>query len=94
MKSYFQAFKLLFYLLSTFLFFLLGMILAGVSGAADGQGLAGGAIVLFYGLIAAGIALIFSIVAGSYFPKNIILKLNYAFASLIVVIILVLRYRR
>lgn len=40
----------------------LGMAFAGLTGAADGQGLAGGAIVLGYGVIFAAIGLILSVV--------------------------------
>jgi hypothetical protein len=51
----------LFYLLALLDFFLLGLFLAGITGAGEGQGLAGGAIVLFYGLIGGGLALVIAI---------------------------------
>lgn len=52
---------LLFYLLIILVFFAIGILYAGLTGAAEGQGLAGGAIVFFYGIISAFLAFIFSL---------------------------------
>lgn len=43
---------------------LAGMLIASVTGAAEGQGLAGGAVVLYQGLLGAGIGLIASGITG------------------------------
>jgi uncharacterized protein YacL len=61
MKKIFSPAALLFYLLSTLVFFILGMSFAGITGAAENQGLAGGAIVVFYGIITAILAFVVSL---------------------------------
>ena len=57
MKKVFQPAALLFYFLVLMTFLLLGMTFAGFTDAAKGQGLAGGTIILGYGVLFAVIAL-------------------------------------
>ena len=52
MKTLFKPSNILFYFLSAILFFFLGMIFAGITNAGKDQGLAAGAIVFGYGIIA------------------------------------------
>jgi len=61
MKKIFRPAALLFYLLSLLVFFIIGIIVAGLSGAAENQGLAGGAIVVFYGIVSALLAFVVSL---------------------------------
>ena len=74
--------SLLMYLLVILVFLLAGITIAGASGVAKGQGLAGGAIVFFYGVITATIAFIIVLfVAYKAKPKTII-KINKIFGIL------------
>ena len=57
-------------------FFLIGLVIAKLTAAAEGQGLAGGAIVLFYGLVSALIGLIAAIALGYFLPLKRIKQLN------------------
>jgi hypothetical protein len=62
MSKFIKPASILFYLLSFVAFVLLGATLAAVTGAAKGHGLAGGAIVLGYGIMFGFFALIGSII--------------------------------
>ena len=74
--------SLLMYLLVILVFLLAEMTIAGASGVAKGQGLAGGAIVFFFGVITATIAFIIVLfVAYKAKPKTII-KINKIFGIL------------
>lgn len=57
--------------------FLIGVLLVGITGAAKNQGLAGGAIVLGYGIIGAGIGLILSLILVSKLDGKIIVRANW-----------------
>ncbi len=85
--------KLLFYLLSSFLFFFIGMVLAGISGVAKGQGLAGGAIILGYGVMSGAIALIASIILAIYLKPSTIYFLNKVLGGIAAIAMLFLVYR-
>ena len=61
MKNLIKPASLLLYLLTVIVFFAGGLLFAIITDAAKNQGLAGGAIVLFYGVIAAFIAFVISI---------------------------------
>ena len=54
----------------------MGASLAGAMGVADNQGLAGGAIIFFYGLISALVALVVSIILVSRIDRAIIIRIN------------------
>lgn len=66
-------YNLLFYLLSTILSLLAGMLTAGLTNAGKGQMMAGGAIVVFYGLVGSVIGLVLSLVLAKRFEKRIII---------------------
>ncbi len=76
MKKLLKPAALLFYLLSILVFFLLGMSLAGITSAVAGQGLAGGAILFFYGIVTAFLAFIVSIVIAYRVKLKTITLLN------------------
>ncbi|MEZ5059139.1 MAG: phage holin family protein [Saprospiraceae bacterium] len=76
----------LFYLLALLDFFLLGLFLAGITGAGEGQGLAGGAIVLFYGIIGAGLALVVAIYLAIVTNLNFIKTANKILGALFIVL--------
>lgn len=61
MKKYFKPVYLAFYILILVSFFVVGMFYASLTGASEGKGLAGGAIILCYGLLFGFIAFIISI---------------------------------
>ena len=61
MKKLFKPASLLLYFLTILSFFLAGFLYAALTGAGKGQGLAGGAIVLGYGVLSAGVAFVISI---------------------------------
>jgi uncharacterized membrane protein YeiB len=74
--SMLKPYSLLLYLLSSINFFFLGIIYAGIVDAGKGQMLAGGAIVLGYGVIAAFIGLIFALFIAYKFNKKHIVYTN------------------
>ncbi len=61
MSKFIKPSSILLYLLSFVVFVILGATFAGLTGAADGQGLAGGAIVLGYGIMFGFFAIVVSI---------------------------------
>lgn len=61
MKNLIKPASILLYLLTIIVFFTAGFLFAVLTGAAENQGLAGGAIVLFYGVISAFFAFIISL---------------------------------
>jgi len=81
-----KPYSLLLYFLSFIAFFFIGASIVGITGAAKGQGLAGGAIVFGYAVIAAVIALIIAIVIASKVSRKLIINLNKILAILIVVL--------
>ena len=67
----------LMYIMAIPVFFMLGMAFGAWIGAAEGQGLAGGAIILFYGFIAAFIGLFLMIVVAARVKQlSVIKKIN------------------
>lgn len=87
MKNIFRPSAWLFYLLTMFYFFILGGFTAKWSGAVNGQGLAGGAIVLSYGLIAMAIGLVLAFFMVSRSNESLIKRLNIIFTVLFILII-------
>ncbi len=82
MNKLFKPVSLLMYLLVVLVFFIAGMTIAGISGVAEGAGLAGGAIVLFYGLIAAILAFILALFVAHKTQIETIIKINKIFGIL------------
>ena len=67
-------------------FFMLGAFLAGKLGVAEGQGLAGGAIVLGYGLVAGIIGLILGVVLSRYLSAQWLVRLSIVFGLIATVL--------
>ncbi|HEX5025680.1 MAG TPA: hypothetical protein VFV68_10425 [Agriterribacter sp.] len=84
---------LLLYLLSVMVFFCTGMWYVAISGMAKNQGLAGGAIVLFNGLIFAVSAFVASIFLAYYATHKTIIIANRILAIILAAFIIVFIYR-
>ncbi|WP_411031892.1 hypothetical protein [Spongiimicrobium sp. 3-5] len=93
MQQLFKPAKLLLYLLAAILGLMLGAMLAGLLGAGKGQGLAGGAIVLGYGVMGSLIAFISSIIIASYLTVKQVIKINKIVVILLLIFIGGLTYR-
>lgn len=84
MKKFVKPYAIVLYLFSFMVFFMAGMLYTGITGAAEGQGLAGGAIVFMNGLsfaVAAFIVAVFAVnyaAPGSVRITNIILLVVFA----------------
>lgn len=91
MKKLYKPACLLFYFLMLASFFLLGLLYASWIEAGKGQMLAGGAIVLGYGLLFAGIAFIASFFIVYYAKHRIIVVCNIVLAVFIMATILIFR---
>ncbi|NHE56917.1 MFS transporter [Cyclobacterium plantarum] len=83
MKKLFKPASLLFSLLSLVVFFLIGMLYAGWIDAGKGQGLAGGAIVLGWGVIFALIAFVVSFFLTYRIVHKKIIVLNWVLFALL-----------
>ncbi|MDO5979542.1 hypothetical protein [Flavivirga spongiicola] len=79
-----KLYSFLLYFLAIIAFFFLGIVYAGIIEAGKGQMLAGGAIVLGYGLIGALIGLCLSLVLAYKSKRQIILKTNGLLALIII----------
>ena len=84
---------LLLYLLSVLVFFCTGMLYVAISGIAKNQGLAGGAIVLFNGLIFAVSAFVASLFLAYYATHKSIVITNRVLAAILAVFIVLFIYR-
>jgi len=77
MKKLIKPASIAFYFLFAIVFFFLGMYIAGVTGVGKNQGLAGGAIVLVYGLFSGGLAFIASFFIVRYVLHKWVVRLNW-----------------
>jgi len=93
MKNLFKPASLLLYFLVILLFFLGGMAIAGVTDAAKGQGLAGGAIVFMYGVIMAIIAFIISLFVTYNANFKTIIRINKILGILLLLAICLVVFR-
>lgn len=93
MKKLFKPACLLFYLLMILVFFFFGVYFAVITGAADGQGLAAGAIVIGYGVFTAFVALLVSFFIAYSASPNTIVRLNQGLAIILLVFISITAYR-
>ena len=93
MKKLIRPASILFCFLIVVIFFLAGMYLAKLVGAAKSQGLAGGAIVLFYGLVSAVIAFIVALVMVYQVRHGTIVKANWVFGIIFLLLVSLLAYR-
>ena len=78
-----RPYSFLLYFLAFVFFFFVGVSYAGVVEAAKGQMLAGGAIVFAYGILAAIIGFLISLVVANKINRKIIIKLNIILAIFI-----------
>lgn len=93
MNKFIKPSSILFYLFMLFLFFILGASLAGISGVAKNQGLAGGAIVLGYGFLAAIGGFILAIFVVGKVNVEKIKKTNWYLLAILVIILALLKLR-
>ena len=89
----FKLINLLFYILTFLSFSLIGMITSKFLGMADGQGLAGGAIILGHGIITRIIAFIISIFISTKFHSRTIKRINKIYLFILSIFILVGLFR-
>lgn len=85
--------SLLFYLLTILVFFPIGIEFAEIIGAAEGQGLAGAAIFLGYGVMFSFTALLFSFLIAYNLPRERIIVFNKVLAILLLVFFALFSYR-
>lgn len=78
-----KPYSFLLYFLAIICCFLLGMSYAGIVDAGKGQGLAGGAIVLGYGVIGAGLGLLVSLMVANRASRKNIFHINIMLALII-----------
>lgn len=93
MNKFFKPSSVVLYFLLIFLFFILGAIVAGISGVAKNQGLAGGAIVLGYGIMTALGGFILSIIFVTRVNVKNIKKTNWFLLALLLIIMAVMKFR-
>lgn len=89
----FTAGRILLYILVLPVFFFLGTAVSSLLGAADGQGLAAGAIVIFYGIATSIIALIFSLIISPLLNAKTVVRINVLLFILSLLIILWIFWR-
>lgn len=80
------------YILSVLSFFMLGLYYAKWTGAGDNQGLAAAAIVLGYGVMAAGIALLISFFVAFRFERNTIIRINWFLLLILLIFVCLTAY--
>jgi hypothetical protein len=93
MKKLVKGSSFLLYSLSILVFFFVGVFYVMISGAAEGQGLAAGAIVIGNGIIFASIALVASIVLVYYSEPRVIKKVNVVLVFALVLSVTYLIFR-
>jgi hypothetical protein len=93
MKNVLTKTSFLLYFLVLPVFFVLGTLFAFLTDAAKNQGLAGGAIVLMYGIMFAFVGLVIAIILTIYLTKEKIVKINRIFAVILLIIGMFILYR-
>jgi len=93
MKKFFRPAALLLYFLVLVVFCCLGMLVAAWLGMARDQGLAGGAIILWYGIVSAVFGLIGALIVVSLASPKVVRQLNRILAILLLIITIYLTYR-
>ena len=84
---------LLFYFLMFTNFLFIGMIIIAVLGFGESQGLAGGAIILFYGIISAVISLFVSFSLIKHLTSKSLKKVNRILLILFAIFLILFTYR-
>lgn len=93
MKKLFKPASLLFYFLTVIVFFFIGLFFAKLVGAGINQMLAGGAIVLFYGLVSAGIAFTLALFVAIGVKHSTLIKFNKVLGVLFFVLACIIAYK-
>ena len=76
MNKLIKGSSILLYFLSAFVFFFIGTTVGVITGAAEGQGLAGAAIILFYGFVASILAIVAALFLAYNAETERIIRLN------------------
>ena len=92
MNKLFKPASLLLYLLAVMVFFIGGLFVAKLTGAGKGQMLAGGAIVLFYGIVAAGLAFITALFVARSASHESVVKINKILGAVVIVLAIIIAY--
>lgn len=92
MKKLIKPASFLFYFLIVFVFFFLGIYTAKLTGAGKDQMLAGGAIVLFYGLASSAMALIMALFIAYRVSHSTIVKINKIVGILFFLLVILTAY--
>ncbi|MGB4838353.1 MAG: hypothetical protein WBP08_05095 [Saprospiraceae bacterium] len=92
MKRLITPASILFSFLMVIVFFLLGIYVSKLVGADKNQMLAGGAIVLFYGLVSSGIAFILSLFIAYKVNQNTLINFNKALGVLFFLLVSITAY--
>ena len=85
MKKLLRLSSIGFYILMLFTFFIIGLYFAEFIGAGKNQGLAGGAILLGYGVLFAGIAFFASFFIAYYVETKSLRKINWVLLTLLLI---------
>jgi len=93
MNKIFKPACLLLYLLTLIIFFVFGVTIARISGAAEGQGLAGGAIVFFYGIIGSFLGFVTAIFIAYWAAHKTIININRIFGMLFIILACLATFR-
>ena len=93
MKKLIKPASLLFYFLMVIVFFIIGLFLAKLVGAGKNQMLAGGAIVLFYGLVSAGITFFLALFIAYGVKHNLLVKFNKVLGVLFFLLVCITAYK-
>ena len=93
MKKLLKPASLLFYFLMVVVFFIIGLYVAKLAGAGKNQMLAGGAIVLFYGLVSSGIAFLLALFVAHGVKHNSVIKFNKILAILFFLLVSITAYK-
>ena len=92
MKRLFKPAAFLFYFLTILSFFFVGVYYAGLSGKAEDQGLAAGAIVIGYGVIFALVALVAALFF-AFYKSDLLKRANRILFAVLVVFVLITTWR-
>ncbi len=93
MRKFFKPARIAFYILMLVTFFIVGLYFAWLIDAGKGQGLAGGAIVVGYGVLFAGIAFIASFFIAHFAPHKYIVYSNMVLLVVIIIAYGITHYR-
>ncbi len=93
MKAFFKPARIAFYVLMFVTFFFAGLYIAWLTDAGKYQGLAAGAIVLGWGVMFGGIALISSFFLAAIIPHRLLVRINWVILGLIIIFYGITHYR-